>query len=67
LSSPHFASAAGIVIISMFAILVIAMASLPVAIVVGESGAAMAFGVVIDLIKMPVFARLRISRKAICI
>jgi hypothetical protein len=62
---PHFASAAGVVIISTFAILVIAMASLPVAIVVGESGAAVAIGVVIDRIKLPVFALLRISRKPI--
>jgi hypothetical protein len=39
----------------------IAMASLPVAIVAGEFGAAMAFGVVMDLIKILAFARLRIS------
>jgi hypothetical protein len=37
------------------------MASLPVAIVAGEFGAAMAFGVVMDLIKIHVLARPRIS------
>jgi hypothetical protein len=47
-------------------ILVIATASLPVSVVAGEFGAAMAFGVVIDLIEIPVFARLRFSRKPIC-
>jgi hypothetical protein len=37
------------------------MAWLSVAIVAGEFSAAMAFGVVMDLIKIPAFARLRIS------
>jgi H+-transporting ATPase len=54
-------SVADILIISTLAIFGIAMASLPVAVVAGEFGAALAFGVVMDLIKIPVFARLRIS------
>lgn len=66
LSVTRYASAAGVVIISTLAILVIAMASLPVAIVAGEFGAAMAFGLGMDVIKIPVFARVRISRKPIC-
>jgi hypothetical protein len=47
------ASAAGAVIISTFSILVIVMASLPVAIVAGEFGVAMAFGEVMDLTQDP--------------
>lgn len=61
LSLTHFASAGRIAIISRLVIVVIAMASLPVAIVAGEFGAAMAFGVVVDLMKMSAFGRLRIS------
>jgi hypothetical protein len=37
------------------------MAPLPMAIIAGEFGAALAFGVVMDLVKIPIFARLRIS------
>jgi hypothetical protein len=37
------------------------MAPLPVAIIASEFGAAVVFGVVMDLVKIPVFARLRIS------
>jgi H+-transporting ATPase len=54
-------SVADILIISTLAFLGIAMARLPVAIIAAELGAALAFGVVMDLIKIPVFARLRIS------
>jgi H+-transporting ATPase len=54
-------SVADILIISTLAFLGIAMAPLPVAIIAAEFGAALAFGVVMDLIKIPVFARLRIS------
>jgi hypothetical protein len=39
------------------------MAWLSVAIVAAEFGAGMAFGVVMDLIEIPAFARLRISCK----
>jgi len=59
---PH-ASAAGVVIISTLATWVITMAWLSVAIVAAEFGAGMAFGVVMDLIEIPAFARLRISCK----
>jgi len=54
-------SVADILIISTLALRGIAMAPLPIAIIAGEFGAALAFGVVMDLIKIPVFARLRIS------
>jgi hypothetical protein len=37
------------------------MAPLSIAIIAAAFGAALAFGVVMDLIKIPVFARLRIS------
>jgi hypothetical protein len=37
------------------------MARLPVAIIAGEFAAAIAFGVFLDLVKLPVFARLSIS------
>ena len=52
--------AAGVVIISTLAIRVIAMASVPVASVAGEIGAAIAFGVILDLMKITEFARLHI-------
>jgi H+-transporting ATPase len=39
----------------------IAMAPLSVAIIAGEVAAAIAFGVVLDVVKIPVFARLGIS------
>lgn len=54
-------SVADILIISTLALRGIAMAPLPIAIIAGEFGAALAFGVVMDLVKIPVFARLRIS------
>jgi hypothetical protein len=37
------------------------MAPLPMAIIAAEFAAAIVFGVVIDLVKIPVFARLQIS------
>jgi H+-transporting ATPase len=54
-------SVADVLIISTLALSGIAMAPLPIAIIAAEFGAALAFGVVMDLIKIPVFARLRIS------
>jgi H+-transporting ATPase len=54
-------SVADVLIISTLALRGIAMAPLPIAIIAGEFGAALAFGVVMDLVKIPVFARLRIS------
>jgi hypothetical protein len=37
------------------------MAQLPVAVIACEFAAAIAFGAVLDVVKIPVFARLRIS------
>jgi len=54
-------SVADVLIISVLAFLGIAMAPLSIAIIAGEFGAAITFGVVMDLVKIPVFARLRIS------
>jgi H+-transporting ATPase len=54
-------SAADILIISALAILGIAMAPLPIATIACEFSAAVAFGVLLDFVKIPVFARLRIS------
>jgi len=54
-------SMADVLIISTLAILGIAMAPLPVAVIASEFAAAIVFGVIIDLVKIPVFARLRIS------
>ena len=54
-------SVADILIISTLAILGIAMAPLPIAVIACEFGAAIAFGAMLDLVKIPVFARLRIS------
>jgi H+-transporting ATPase len=54
-------SVADVLIISMLAAFGIAMAPLPVAIIASEFAAAIAFGIVMDLVKIPVFARLRIS------
>jgi H+-transporting ATPase len=54
-------SVADVLIISMLAIYGIAMAPLPLAVVVCEFAAAIAFGLVLDLVKIPLFARLRIS------
>jgi H+-transporting ATPase len=54
-------SIADVLIISILAALGIAMTPLPIAVIVGEFVAAIAFGVVMDLVKFPIFARLRIS------
>jgi H+-transporting ATPase len=54
-------SVADVLIISTLATFGIAMARLPIAVIVTEFGAAAAFGAILDLIKIPVFARLRIS------
>jgi H+-transporting ATPase len=54
-------SVADVLIISTLAILGIAMAPLPLAVVACELAAAIAFGVVLDLVKIPVFARHSIS------
>jgi H+-transporting ATPase len=54
-------SVADILVISTLAIRGIAMAPLPVSVLVCEFGAAIAFGLVLDGVKIPVFARLGIS------
>jgi hypothetical protein len=36
------------------------MAPLPVAVIAAEFGAALGFGAILDVVKIPVFARLRI-------
>jgi H+-transporting ATPase len=54
-------SAADVLIISALAVLGIAMAPLPIAIVASEFAAAIAFGAVLDVVKIPVFSRLQIS------
>ncbi|HUY95743.1 MAG TPA: HAD-IC family P-type ATPase [Terracidiphilus sp.] len=54
-------SMADILIISTLAVSGIAMAPLPVAVVAGVFAAAIVFGALMDVIKIPVFARLRIS------
>ena len=54
-------SVADVLIISTLAIFGIAMAPLPLAVIAAEFGAALAFGAILDLVKIPVFARLRIS------
>jgi H+-transporting ATPase len=54
-------SVVDVLIISTLALLGIAMAPLPIAIIACEFAAAIAFGVVVDFVKIPVFARLRIS------
>jgi H+-transporting ATPase len=54
-------SVADVLIISTLAILGIAMAPLPPAIVAYEFAAAVAFGLLLDVVKIPVFTRLRIS------
>jgi H+-transporting ATPase len=54
-------SVADVLIIAALAGLGIAMARLPVAIIAGEFAAAIVFGVFLDLVKLPVFARLSIS------
>jgi len=54
-------SAADLLIISTLAIGGIVMAPLPVAVVAGEFAAAIVFGLVLDVVKIPVFARFGIS------
>jgi H+-transporting ATPase len=54
-------SVADILIISTLAVLGIAMAPLPFAVIACEFAAAVVFGMVMDLVKIPVFAQLRIS------
>jgi len=54
-------SVADVLIISTLATLGIAMAPLPIAVIACEFAAAIAFGLVLDVAKIPVFARLRIS------
>jgi H+-transporting ATPase len=54
-------SVADVLIISTLAVMGIAMAPLPVAVIGCEFAAAIAFGAILDVVKIPVFARLRIS------
>jgi H+-transporting ATPase len=54
-------SLADLLIISTLATCGIAMAPLPVAVVAGEFAGAVAFGLILDGVKIPVFARLGIS------
>jgi H+-transporting ATPase len=54
-------SVADVLIISSLATFGIAMAPLPITFIACEFGAAVAFGAILDLIKIPIFARLRIS------
>ena len=54
-------SIADILIISSLAAFGIAMAPLPIAVIAGEFAAAIAFGAILDVVKIPLFARLRIS------
>jgi H+-transporting ATPase len=54
-------SVADVLIISTLATVGIAMAPLPIAVIASEFGAAIAFGAILDVVKIPVFGRLRIS------
>jgi H+-transporting ATPase len=54
-------SVADVLIIPMLAIYGIGMAPLPLAVVACEFAAAIVFGLVLDVVKIPVFARLHIS------
>jgi H+-transporting ATPase len=54
-------SVADVLIISTLALFGIAMTPLPIAIIAGVFVAALAFGGVMDLVKIPIFARLQIS------
>jgi H+-transporting ATPase len=54
-------SVADVLIISTLAVLGIAMAPLPVAVIACEFAAAIAFGAILDVLKIPVFARFGIS------
>jgi H+-transporting ATPase len=54
-------SVADILIISTLAALGIAMAPLPIAVIASEFAAVIAFGAILDVVKIPIFARVRIS------
>jgi H+-transporting ATPase len=54
-------SVADVLIISTLAVSGIAMAPLPAVVIAGEFAAAIAFGAFLDVVKIPVFDRLRIS------
>ena len=54
-------SVADVLIIATLAVRGIAMAPLPIAVIACEFAAAVAFGAVLDVVKIPIFARLRIS------
>jgi H+-transporting ATPase len=54
-------SVADVLIISTLAALGIAMAPLPIAIIACEFAAAVVFGAILDVVKIPIFARLRIA------
>jgi H+-transporting ATPase len=53
-------SIADVLIISTLAVRGIAMAPLPFSIVAGEFAAAVTFWLILDVVKIPVFARLKI-------
>jgi H+-transporting ATPase len=54
-------SVADVLIISTLAALGIAMTPLPIAIIACEFAAAVAFGIILDVVKIPVYGRLRIA------
>jgi H+-transporting ATPase len=54
-------SVADVLIISALAVCGIAMTALPIAIVASEFAAAIGFGLVLDVLKIPVFAKLKIG------
>ena len=54
-------SVADVLIISTLAIFGIAMARLPIAVIATEFAAAVAFGLILEVVKIPIFARLSIS------
>jgi H+-transporting ATPase len=54
-------SVADVLIISGLATFGIAMAPLPITVIATEFGAAVAFGAILDVVKIPVFARLHIA------
>jgi H+-transporting ATPase len=54
-------SVADVLIISTLAIVGIAMAPLPIAVIASEFVAAVAFGAIVDVLKIPVLAHLKID------
>jgi len=54
-------SVADLLIITALAMFGIAMAPLPIVVLAGEFVAAVIFGLILDAVKIPVFARLKIS------